>query len=143
MSARSWTITIYSPGTWLTANPARAGEWRGRSKQVRAWREATVWACSAGRLPTGITPVCIEALCLYEGRAPVRDKLNLAPTIKAVVDGLTPARTFQRSGKTHTTFGYGLLPDDSDKHVLRTDWNLAKTAGTGPPRIELTIREVT
>ena len=138
----SWTITIYGPGQWLTANPARAGEWHGRSKLIRAWREGTVWACKAAHLPTGITPVTVDALCLYEGRAPVRDRLNLAPTIKACVDALTPARSFTRSGKTYVTAGYGFLPDDSDKHVLRTDWTLAKTGGSGPPRVELTLTAV-
>lgn len=135
---RSWTITIPAPGPWLTANIERF--YLGRSAAVRQWREATVWACTAARLPTDITPVTIHAACHYVGRAPVRDRLNLAPTIKALVDALTPPRTFVRKGKTYTTAGYGLLPDDSDKHVLGTDWQLVK-AVDGVAHVELTVRE--
>ncbi len=119
---------------WLTANtrlrPIQV------SGEVRLWRQAVFVACQRDRLPTGITPVRIVAVAHYVGRAPVRDRLNLAPTIKAVVDGLGPARTLFRNGKpTVRTVGYGFLPDDSDQHVVDTTWTLEQTHLQ--PRVEL------
>lgn len=139
-----WRLEVYAPDEWLTANIERHRQ--ARSRKVRAWREATVAACHNARLPLGITPVNITAVVLHAGRAPVRDRLNLAPTLKAIVDGLTPARTFKRDGKTYTTAGYGFLPDDSDRHVTGPTWELERThpqiirGAIG--RVDLTITEV-
>lgn len=108
------------PGGWLTANRERFRYTRARL--VRDWRENTVAACTSARLPQGMpTPVRIVATIVWAGqRPPVRDRLNLAPTVKAVVDGLGPAVTITRGKRTYRTAGYGLLPDDSDQHVLDT-----------------------
>jgi hypothetical protein len=129
--------------TWLTANVERYRY--SRAQHVRAWRQAVVDACTAAGLPQGITPVRIVAEVRYAGsRAPVRDRLNLANTIKAIVDGLGPGKTITRpvkatgAKKTYRTAGYGFLPDDSDKHVLGTDWTLAPS-GTGQAWVDLTI----
>lgn len=123
---------------WLTANPRHAGgAWQGRARLIRAWRQATANACLGARMPQGVTPVSITATAYYIGRtAPVRDRLNLAPTMKAIVDGLGPPREFTRKGKLHVSPGYGFLPDDSDRHVRDTSWSL--TRGDWPC-VELTI----
>lgn len=120
------TYTITVPGCgWLTANPRSTGDRYGRASTIRAWREATVLVCRAAKLPTGITPVRIHAIAFYATpRAPVRDRLNLAPTIKAIVDGLGPARTITRNGVPFRSAGYGLVPDDSDEHVWDTTWKV-------------------
>lgn len=136
-----WTLVIPVPGEWLTANVERYRY--KRSALVKAWRTATVGQCVAGRLPTGITPVDILAVIRHPGRAPVRDRLNLAPTIKALVDALTPGRTFTRNGQTYRTAGYGLLPDDSDRHVRSTDWRLERDDKLRRAEVVLTIRETT
>jgi hypothetical protein len=117
-----WTLEIYAPCAWLTANVER--HYQSRATKVRKWREAVVDVCAIAQLPHGVTPVRIAAAVRYAGRRPVRDRLNLAPTIKACVDALTPARTFTRGGKTYVTAGYGLLPDDDDRHVVDTVWDL-------------------
>lgn len=136
-----WTLVIPAPADWLTANVERYRYRRGAL--VRAWREATVGQCHVARLPTGVGPVDIAAVIRHPGRAPVRDRLNLAPTIKAMVDALTPGRTFTRGGRTYTTAGYGLLSDDSDRHVRRTDWRLERDDTLRRAEVVLTIREVT
>lgn len=144
IQARTWRLEIFAPDAWLTANIERHRQ--ARSRKVRAWREATVAACTVAGLPKGITPVTITAVVLHAGRAPVRDRLNLAPTLKAIVDGLTPPKTFRRDGKTYTTAGYGLLPDDSDRHVVDTTWRLERThpqiTRGAIGRVDLTITEV-
>lgn len=51
-----------------------------------------------------------------------RDVANIAPTIKALVDGAIDA---------------GLLPDDSDKHIVETSYTTHVTGMTGIVTIEL------
>lgn len=140
--ARTWAIRVYAPAPWLTANIER--HHYKRSKLVRQWREATRDACLTARLPTGITgPVTVHASVRYQGnRAPVRDRLNLAPTIKALVDALTPSRTFTRAGKTYVTAGFGLLRDDSDRHIAQTTWVMGPSGIAGAAWVDLVITEV-
>src|SRR5258705_1996941 len=89
---RSWLITIPFAGKWLTAN--RSSTYRYAATD---WRNSAMVACAAAKLPKGITPVKLHLVCWYEtSRAPVRDRLNLSPTIKAIVDGLTPTVTSHR-----------------------------------------------
>lgn len=122
--SRSWTITIPAP-FWLTAN--KHLHHHQRSKIVHAWRQATVLACERASLPTDVTPVKLSAIAYYLGtHRPVRDRLNLAPTLKAITDGLTPHQVKQRQGRLVVSEGYGLLPDDSDRHVLDTVWGLER-----------------
>jgi hypothetical protein len=137
-----WTITIPVPAPWLTANIERHRY--KRSTLVRQWREATVVACKAARLPKSVTPVDIAGTVYYTGRRPVRDRLNLANTIKACVDALTPHRVGTRNGKPVVHVGYGFLPDDSDRHVRSTTWELvpAKDVGRKTPVVVLTITHV-
>lgn len=142
VDTRTWTIEVPQPCAWLTANIER--DWRKRSTLVRTWRQAVVLACQAAKLPQGISPVELSAVIYYVGRSPVRDRLNLAPTIKACVDALTPQVVKFRKGKPVISIGYGFLPDDSDRHVLETNWYLdpAKSVGRTVSAVVLTIREV-
>ncbi len=81
----TWTIRVYCPGKWLTANIER--HHYGRSALVAQWRENTVAACEEAGLPKEITDhVIITPVVIYASRAPVRDSPNIEPTIKAIVD---------------------------------------------------------
>ena len=127
---REWTIGVPIV-QWLTAN--RDLHYRRRSEVVASIRAGVVGACTRGDLPKGVTPVRLSAVAQYVSpRAPVRDRLNLAPTIKACVDGLTPQVVKVRKGKQVISLGYGLLPDDSDRHVLDTTWTLQRFDPDGP-----------
>lgn len=108
--SRTWTLTVVAPCEWLTANMI-LGELDkyARARIVKAWRQATYVAAFDARLPTGLDRVRIEVEARFRGRPPVRDRSNLDPTIKACVDGLGPAR-----GRSA---GWGLIPDDDDKHL--------------------------
>lgn len=140
-AARTWQLQVPACG-WLTSNPKSTSDRYSRSAIIRAWREATVVACHSRRLPRGeVNQVTIEAVAYYVGRRPVRDRPNLYPTIKAVVDGLVPEKHWRRDGRAYVTPGYGFLPDDSDAYVLNLTWDLAPS----PNRrawVELTIREI-
>lgn len=126
---RAWAITIPAP-FWLTAN--KDLHHQQRSRIVRQWRQATVNACTRAGLPTGVTPVALSGIAYYLGtHRPVRDRLNLAPTFKAITDGLTPRQVKQRQGRLVVSEGYGLLPDDSDGHVLDTKWEVERLTPIG------------
>jgi hypothetical protein len=114
--SRGWEITIGAPCEWLTAND-RLDRWE-KAHRVRLWRTAAYVHAVKAKLPTGLDRVKIVAVARFAGRPPVRDVENLAPTVKAVVDGLGPRReTHRAGGEVIVSVGYGLVPDDSDKHV--------------------------
>lgn len=137
--ARTWTIRVPAC-EWLTSNPRSTSDRYGRADAVRAWRASVVVACTAARLPRGITPVTIYAHVRHAGRCPVRDRLNFAPTIKAIVDGLTPPKVSLRGGVPNRTTGYGFIPDDSDVHVLRTEWDF-QPSGVGASWVDLVLTQ--
>lgn len=111
MPSTQWTITIPAPCAWLTAN--RRGRWP-IAHGTRLWRGAAYQAAQAARLPTGLDRVQITMAARFRGPAPVRDRMNLYPTVKAVLDGLGPSRV---TARTPYAVGWGLVPDDDDKHV--------------------------
>lgn len=119
---REWTLTIPAPCAWLTANQLNNRHNRfSRSSITKSWRTAGYHAAKAARLPTGLACIEVLGVARFLGRAPVRDRDNLRPTLKAVIDGFGPARTWTRKGATYHSPGYGLIADDDDKHLLRSD----------------------
>lgn len=140
MSGREWTVTIVAPCTWLTANDRR--HWAAQGKLVKQWRLASCLAARWAHLPTGLERVRIDAVAHFRGRAPVRDRDNLRPTLKAVVDGLGPAR----ESKKGSTPGYGLVADDDDRHIdgpyLEIGAKLAPMPFGSLGELVLTIAEV-
>jgi hypothetical protein len=141
-----YRLEVPFAGEWLTANPRSTEDTYRRAGVVRSWREMVVVACKTAHAPRGVEwPVKVHVFAYYVGRAPVRDKYNLFPTVKACVDGLTPYRTFMRRtsrGVQVVTFpGYGLLPDDSDKWVKDTSVDVLRST-SGRPYVEMVITEV-
>lgn len=98
------------------------GEWDRYkvARLTRKWRQAMVSACASGDLPRGdsrLDEIRIEAEARFRGRPPVTDRNNLEPTLSAVQDALTPAKVMVRKGRRIDIPGWGLIPDDKDKHV--------------------------
>jgi len=117
----AWFLVVPAPCEWATANRNRQLSRYEQARLAKAWRHATWAAASQAKLPKGLARVRIVAVAHFRtirGKpAPVRDAENLAPTLKAVVDGLGPSRTFTRNGKRYHSAGWGLIPDDSAKYV--------------------------
>lgn len=141
-------MEIPAPADWITSNDLTKMNRYRRATLVKAWRSATVNYAVQARLPQGLDRVGIAAVARFWGRPPVRDTMNLWPTLKAVVDGL--GRTSQRTvkGVTHISPGYGLIPDDNNKHLIRTNLEMGPSLGPeklwGPSGIlTLTITEIT
>lgn len=110
-------IEIPAPAAWVSANDRT--HWRVKAERVKAWRlAASVLGRLVSRTPMG-TPVDIT-VTVHRTSARRADASNLAPTAKAVIDGLTDA---------------GWWPDDDDQHIVSTTF----VAGQPKARPTLTI----
>lgn len=105
----TWTIRIDAPRAWITANH-RMNRWK-LADAVRDWRTAGFYAAHNTRpkLPTGLQLARVDILLRW-AKPPVRDVENARETVKAAVDGALGPR---RGG-----LGYGVVVDDSDKHLI-------------------------
>jgi hypothetical protein len=100
--AGPWRLLIKAPVAWVNANDR--GHWRPRAALIAEWRRAGAIYARQARLPRIDPPVVLTA---YVHRIDNRraDAQNMAPTIKAVVDGIVD---------------HGVLPDDANKYVAAT-----------------------
>lgn len=88
------TVTIRKT-TWLNANQKK--HWGDSSPAVRTWRQAAVNAARAKSIPAMQKA---EIHCyITKPTKRIYDPANLAPTAKAIIDGLVE--------------NYGLLPNDN------------------------------
>src|SRR5699024_2252032 len=85
---------------WINANQRL--HWAVRAQMTKDWRTLANAAARAAQLPTGLTKAHI-VVHVHKTNNRSYDVGNLAPTAKAVVDGLVT--------------DYGLLPDDSNAYL--------------------------
>ncbi|HEY9525329.1 MAG TPA: hypothetical protein VIR33_18975 [Thermopolyspora sp.] len=99
---RTWTIELPAGMELLTSNN-RSGHWGHRHRITKSIVGTTIVIARAAKIPP-LGRVTISAVWHppAKGRAPVRDAHNLAPTLKACIDGIVRA---------------GVLRDDSDTYV--------------------------
>lgn len=127
-----WTVTVVAPARWLTENNRRADP-IAQGRDVAKWRGAMAQEGRRLNLPERVSGVTLFYDLYHTGRRPpVRDKLNINPTIKALTDGL---------GREGSGRGCGFLIDDSDRHVVDTDWAWHRSQER-VPYVVLTIRKV-
>jgi len=142
---RTWTLVIPAPCEWITANPGSAGVYTIAGLK-RQWRRSACIIATTAKLPRGLDYVRIDTECWFptEGRLPVRDRDNLRPTLKAAVDGLGPQTHLTRKGVVSVSPGYGLIVDDSDRHIAPNGrLEIHRGAGVRPMgELRLTIVEV-
>ncbi|WP_369068563.1 hypothetical protein [Kineococcus terrestris] len=126
---RTWTVRVPAlldaqrRAMWLTANQRE--HWRPRAHKVAVWREHGRILALTNRLPRGVQRVHVLAVVHYPTTTRNRDVLNLAPTLKALLDGLL--------------VDSGFLPDDNDRHLVGPDLRPGEAADR--PTIVLTITE--
>lgn len=102
----SGPIVVTVPGNramLLSANDRH--HWRKKAERTRYWRQLAAVCVHAAQVEQLTGRVHITVTFAWPDRRR-RDVGNLAPTVKAIVDGLVDG---------------GLLPDDDDKHVLGPD----------------------
>ena len=96
------TVTIPAPCEWLSANERT--HWGVKARRTAMWREAArVWARSVSLTPLA-APVTVT-ITVHRVSNRRADETNLAPTVKAVIDGITDA---------------GWLRDDNDTQITAT-----------------------
>ncbi|MCT1366607.1 hypothetical protein M4D50_01145 [Rothia sp. p3-SID1597] len=106
---------------WINANQKQ--HWGDSSPQVRSWRAAAAQAAKDQAIPA-LQYAEIHGY-IIKTTARRYDPTNLAPTMKAIVDGLVT--------------NYGLLPDDDYKHLDGPHVHHGMIDRTGPERIEVRI----
>lgn len=101
--SREWTLVIPQPDEWINANHRL--HWAIKARRTKAWRTAAHLYARQKRLPSLTRADIVVSFRLTDARK--RDVGNLAPTAKAIVDGLVS--------------DYGLLPNDDDAHLIGPD----------------------
>lgn len=108
---QEWQREIFIPAMW----DARAGliwlsmndrmHWAQRAKITKSYRSGARAIARMEKLPIGLKHVHITAH-VHKTTRRAYDAHNLLPTLKAIIDGLVD---------------YGLIPDDSNKHLTGPD----------------------
>lgn len=98
---RTWTLQFPAPAEWLSANKRYK---RRPDEAIRAWRQAAALHARAAGLPRGLPVVSVYAT-LHFTTNHRRDAHNYMSVVKCCIDGLVD---------------YGLIPDDSKKHLRWT-----------------------
>lgn len=102
---------------WLSANGRY--HWATRARRTRRLRQIAYWQARRQHVPHHAGPVDVTAQVQARGRF---DPPNAAPTVKAIIDGLTDA---------------GCWDDDDSVHAPRTTFE--RMPGT-PPKGTHTVR---
>lgn len=116
------TLTIDIPATeWMSANDRM--HWAQKARRTKAVRSRAAWHAKGASLKVP-TPTLVVATISYptNNRA---DQSNAAPTVKAILDGLTDAQVW---------------PDDDSTHVIGPHFTRGpKTGEKGCYRVTLTF----
>ena len=114
-------LTIPAPAPFLNANHRH--HWARKARDTKAWRTAA-WAQARSERLAPRQSRAHVIVVFHRERRRHADVGNLAPTAKAIVDGLTDA---------------GLWPDDSDAHLVGPD---LRTGEPWPrPGVEVLIED--
>jgi len=111
-------LFIPAPADWINANDRL--HWRPKAKLTKAWRMAGHIHARVNVLPRGLGRVRIT-VHVVKPTARAYDAHNLMPTAKAVMDGFVD---------------YGLIPDDTNKHLVGPD---IREGGKGVPGLRIVI----
>lgn len=102
----------------LTSNDSfgsRAGMFK-KARLIREIREAVVVLARHHRLPRDVAHVVVT-LHYVPAVNRTRDTINLAPMVKACVDGLLPNKVNKTQKGFQVYPGYGMIPDDNPEYV--------------------------
>lgn len=98
----TFTLVFDYPRPPLTMNDRK--HWREKAKLTRLMRQTASWQARAARLPADLPHVTVALTWVVSDRRRRDGGENLAPTYKALLDGLVD---------------YGLVADDDPAHVTR------------------------
>jgi crossover junction endodeoxyribonuclease RusA len=121
MSGQQYVLDVPRPDEWISANERT--HWAVKARKTKIWRAR--FAAEAQHLPH-MSRIHILAEIRNAGHNRRRDATNLAPTVKAAVDGLVDA---------------GVIPDDNDGVITGTEFRNGEPA-SGLARLRLTITDL-
>jgi hypothetical protein len=98
----TFTLTFDWPRPPLTMNDRL--HWRTKADKTRMMRQAASWQARVSRLPADLSHVIVALTWVVTDRRRRDGGENLAPTYKALLDGLVD---------------YGVVVDDDPAHVTR------------------------
>lgn len=87
-----------------------------RSRQIAQIRAHVATLGKNAKLPSAVPYATITLHYRPRDNKP-RDTVNLAPTLKAAIDGLCPLKVVKTKRGYNTHAGCGFLVDDSTRHV--------------------------
>ncbi|MBF6339700.1 hypothetical protein IU450_27965 [Nocardia abscessus] len=87
-----------------------------KARKIAVIRGDVVTLAREARLPKGVGYATITLHYRPRDNKP-RDSVSLAPTLNAVVDGLTPQKVVKTKRGFNVHAGYGFVPDESTPHV--------------------------
>lgn len=96
----------------MTQNQTHQFHHRKVSAIRRDWKVATMDACRLHRVPRGVERIGLTIQGFYPNRSSLPDPDALAPTAKAILDGLCTGRSPDIKDQ-----GWGLIPDDDGRYV--------------------------
>lgn len=112
----------WKPVGWLTTNNTRTMHWSKEARIAKAWRDAAFNAYR-GRVPANLGRVRFAGQLVFADRTR-RDVGNFEPTVKRLIDALTPLKQYHRKDKKGRLIlvvesGIGAIPDDTDEFLER------------------------
>lgn len=122
--SRTLELTIPAPCDWINANQRL--HWAEKARRTKAWRTAAHYIAGAVPRRQRIFTTPVHIVCtVHKTRNGRFDVSNLAPTSKALVDGLVDA---------------GVIPDDSNQWVTGPDMRAGEKRTT--PAVHVLITEI-
>lgn len=124
MTARSWSIRIDQRPH--TTNDERRRHWSEHGPLTKQFREAAGFQALAARIPP-LEVVRIDVVAIWPNLRHRPDPGGIYPSAKAAIDGLVDA---------------GVLPDDTDDHVLSITFHRTRIVPGAAHALELTVTEI-
>ena len=94
-----------------TSNAERQAHYHASAKVRKAWNEAALQMCRVTKAPKNLDCIGIIIQPIYD-KGPLPDTDAIGPTVKGIIDGIVTGKPNKKSAP-----GYGVVPDDSGKHV--------------------------
>lgn len=126
MKPHTWTLTLDQCGRPLTQNQAHRMHYRDVARVRRRWHDTAAWLARRRRIPA-LPAITVAAYGRYGTRRSLPDPDALAPTLKAVIDGIVAA---------------GVIPDDTSTHVRSVTYLPPVVASGQADGLVVTITEV-
>ena len=136
-----YRLTFNLVGVPELPNAIGRKHWSVKSDHARFWRMAVVAAVACKAPPAPLVKARVRIEVWRKGRP---DPDNLVASIKPLLDGLQPSRTWLRRGQTRVVVGAGVIEDDKPENFEggRPEVIGHQCKRGKKPRVVVTVEEV-